>query len=69
GDHDMIIPYMSTLKWIRDLNLTLDEDWRPWTVDGQVAGYTMKYKNNQAELTFATVKARTKCELFTFNSL
>ncbi|KAL2241055.1 UNVERIFIED_CONTAM: Serine carboxypeptidase-like 7 [Sesamum indicum] len=23
-------------------------------------GYTMKYKNNQAELTFATVKARTK---------
>ncbi|XP_020554981.1 serine carboxypeptidase-like 18 isoform X2 [Sesamum indicum] len=60
GDHDMIVPYMSTLKWIRDLNLTLDEDWRPWTVDGQVAGYTMKYKNNQAELTFATVKARTK---------
>ncbi|XP_011100016.1 serine carboxypeptidase-like 18 isoform X3 [Sesamum indicum] len=56
GDHDMIVPYMSTLKWIRDLNLTLDEDWRPWTVDGQVAGYTMKYKNNQAELTFATVK-------------
>ncbi|KAK4437969.1 Serine carboxypeptidase-like 18 [Sesamum alatum] len=56
GDHDMIVPYMSTLKWIRHLNLTLDEEWRPWTVDGQIAGYTMKYKNNQAELTFATVK-------------
>ncbi|KAK4401745.1 Serine carboxypeptidase-like 18 [Sesamum angolense] len=38
GDHDMIMPYMSTLKWIRDLNLTLDDDWRPWTVDGQIAG-------------------------------
>ncbi|KAK4401744.1 Serine carboxypeptidase-like 2 [Sesamum angolense] len=38
GDHDLILPYMSTLKWIRDLNLTLDEDWRPWTVDGQIAG-------------------------------
>ncbi|KAL0342964.1 UNVERIFIED_CONTAM: Serine carboxypeptidase-like 17, partial [Sesamum angustifolium] len=37
GDHDMLIPYMSTLKWIRGLNLTLDDDWRPWTVDGQVA--------------------------------
>ncbi|KAK4401739.1 Serine carboxypeptidase-like 18 [Sesamum angolense] len=58
GDHDMVVPYMSTLKWIRHLNLTLDEEWRPWTVDGQVAGFTMKYKNNQAELTFATVKER-----------
>ncbi|KAL0356911.1 UNVERIFIED_CONTAM: Serine carboxypeptidase-like 2 [Sesamum calycinum] len=38
GDHDLILPYMSTLKWIRDLNLTLDEDWRPWIVDGQIAG-------------------------------
>ncbi|KAL2254573.1 UNVERIFIED_CONTAM: Serine carboxypeptidase-like 18 [Sesamum indicum] len=38
GDHDMAVPYMSTLKWIRHLNLTLDEEWRPWTVDGQIAG-------------------------------
>ncbi|PIN26501.1 Serine carboxypeptidases (lysosomal cathepsin A) [Handroanthus impetiginosus] len=57
GDHDMSIPYMSTLKWIRNLNLTVDEGWRPWYVDGQIAGYTEKYKNiNQAYITFATVK-------------
>ncbi|KAL8060749.1 hypothetical protein ABFX02_02G045600 [Erythranthe guttata] len=56
GDHDMSIPYMSTLKWIRELNLTVDDDWRPWTANGQVAGYTEKYKNNQAYITFATVK-------------
>ncbi|KAK6159192.1 hypothetical protein DH2020_006506 [Rehmannia glutinosa] len=58
GDHDMAVPYMSTLKWIRELNLTVDEAWRTWTVGGQVAGYTEKYKKNQAYLTFATVKAR-----------
>ncbi|KAL6498928.1 hypothetical protein OROHE_026435 [Orobanche hederae] len=56
GDHDMSISYMSTLKWIHELNLTVDEAWRPWTFGGQVAGYTEKYKNDQAYLTFATVK-------------
>ncbi|XP_051132539.1 serine carboxypeptidase-like 18 [Andrographis paniculata] len=56
GDHDLAIPYMSTLKWIRRLNLTVKSDWRPWTVDGQVAGYTEVHQNNQAFLTFATVK-------------
>ncbi|KAG8368497.1 hypothetical protein BUALT_Bualt15G0051800 [Buddleja alternifolia] len=48
----------STLKWIRALNLTVDDEWRPWTVDGQVAGYTKRYKNKEVYLTFATVKAR-----------
>lgn len=56
GDHDMIIPYMSSLKWIRKLNITMDEEWRAWNVDGQVAGYTEKFKNNQAYVMFATVK-------------
>lgn len=36
--HDMVIPYMTTLKWIRKLNITLYEEWRAWVVDGQVAG-------------------------------
>ncbi|CAA0807477.1 Serine carboxypeptidase-like 1 [Striga hermonthica] len=60
GDHDMFVPYLSTLRWIRELNLTIDSAWRPWTVDGQVAGYTETYKNNknnEAYITFATVKA------------
>ncbi|KAG8368500.1 hypothetical protein BUALT_Bualt15G0052100 [Buddleja alternifolia] len=54
GDHDMRIPYMSTLKWIPALNLTVDDQWRPWTVEL----YTERYKNNEAYFTFATVKAR-----------
>ncbi|XP_022850550.1 serine carboxypeptidase-like 17 isoform X5 [Olea europaea var. sylvestris] len=56
GDHDMAAPYMGPLKWIHILNLTIDDDWRPWLVNGQVAGYTEKYKKNDFDLTFVTVK-------------
>ncbi|KAI3965410.1 hypothetical protein MKX01_042891 [Papaver californicum] len=54
GDHDMIVPHISTEAWIRTLtNLSITEKWRPWFVDGQVAGYTRTYSN---ALTYATVK-------------
>ncbi|MCD7454871.1 hypothetical protein HAX54_026242 [Datura stramonium] len=38
GDHDMMVPYISTEAWIRSLNYSIADDWRPWIVDGQVAG-------------------------------
>ncbi|XAR72985.1 hypothetical protein NMG60_11019820 [Bertholletia excelsa] len=56
GDHDPSITYMGTLKWIRSLNLTMMEDWRPWYVDDQVAGFIRKYSEDGHHLTFATVK-------------
>ncbi|KAG5548266.1 hypothetical protein RHGRI_013837 [Rhododendron griersonianum] len=56
GDHDMSVPYVGTLKWIKSLNLSLVDDWRPWYVDHQVAGYTIKYSEDGYGLTFATVK-------------
>ncbi|XP_022762411.1 serine carboxypeptidase-like 18 [Durio zibethinus] len=56
GDHDMVVPHISTEEWISTLKLTLDIDWRPWFVNGQVAGYTMKYSKNRYELTYATLK-------------
>ncbi|KAL8129527.1 hypothetical protein V2J09_018682 [Rumex salicifolius] len=57
GDHDMRTPHTSTEKWIKQLNLPVQSKWRPWLVDGQIAGYTIKYGTHQGYgLTYATVK-------------
>ncbi|KAM0835633.1 hypothetical protein ACQ4PT_062809 [Festuca glaucescens] len=53
GDHDSKIPHVGTQGWIRQLNIPVTDDWRPWYVDGQVVGFTRTYSNN---LTYATVK-------------
>ncbi|WCJ18020.1 serine carboxypeptidase-like 7 [Euphorbia peplus] len=56
GDHDMIMPHNGVEKWITSLGLTIDSDWRPWFIEGQVAGYTTKYTNDGYRLTYATIK-------------
>nr|KYP33095.1 Serine carboxypeptidase-like 19 [Cajanus cajan] len=38
GDHDAVVPFISTQAWIRALNYSIVEDWRPWLIEGQVAG-------------------------------
>ncbi|XP_020582937.1 serine carboxypeptidase-like 2 isoform X2 [Phalaenopsis equestris] len=53
GDHDMLIPFVGTKVWIKSLNFTVEDPWRSWSVDNQVAGYTVQYSHN---LTFATVR-------------
>ncbi|KAK3119919.1 hypothetical protein QOZ80_9AG0677790 [Eleusine coracana subsp. coracana] len=53
GDHDSAIPFPGTHGWIRSLNLSVIDEWRPWYTNGQVSGYTISYSSN---LTFATVK-------------
>jgi len=39
GDHDMTIPFLGTQAWIRSLNYSITEKWRPWMILDQVAGY------------------------------
>ncbi|PKU83463.1 Serine carboxypeptidase-like 18 [Dendrobium catenatum] len=53
GDHDMRIPFLGSLKWIKSLGFSVLDPWRSWHVNDQVAGYTVLFSNN---LTFATVK-------------
>ncbi|XP_019190120.1 PREDICTED: putative serine carboxypeptidase-like 52 [Ipomoea nil] len=53
GDHDPCIPFISTQAWIKALNYSIVDDWKPWWTDDQVAGYTTTYSNG---MTFATVK-------------
>ncbi|CAH9105634.1 unnamed protein product [Cuscuta epithymum] len=53
GDHDPCITFISTEAWIKALNYSIVDDWRPWWVDDQVGGYTMTYSNG---MTYATVK-------------
>ncbi|PNT61187.1 hypothetical protein BRADI_5g11610v3 [Brachypodium distachyon] len=53
GDHDSKFSFVGTQAWIRSFNLSITDDWRPWYVDGQVAGFTRSFSSN---LTYATVK-------------
>ncbi|KAJ0077880.1 hypothetical protein Patl1_37347 [Pistacia atlantica] len=57
GDHDMVMPHNGIEEWIGYLDLSLDSDWRPWFIEGQVAGYTRKFDNSGYRLTYATIKA------------
>ncbi|XP_054788125.1 serine carboxypeptidase-like 9 [Prosopis cineraria] len=58
GDHDLVVPIVATQTWLKILNLTVSYNWRPWYVDGQVAGYTKKFDEEAYgyRLTYATVK-------------
>ncbi|RID66206.1 hypothetical protein BRARA_D01365 [Brassica rapa] len=53
GDHDMVVPFIATQAWIRSLNYSIVDDWRPWMVNDQIAGYTRGYAN---KMTYATIK-------------
>ncbi|KAI3722222.1 hypothetical protein L2E82_33253 [Cichorium intybus] len=53
GDHDMQVPHQSTQAWIKDLDYYVNDQWRSWKLQGQIAGYTESYSNR---MTFATVK-------------
>ncbi|CAN8303702.1 unnamed protein product [Cochlearia groenlandica] len=55
GDHDLVVPFLATQAWIRYLNYSIIDQWRPWFISNQAIGFTRTYANN---MTFTTIKAR-----------
>ncbi|CAL0304578.1 unnamed protein product [Lupinus luteus] len=53
GDHDLCVPYTGSQAWTSSMGYKIVDEWRPWLVDGQVAGFTQGYEKN---LTFTTIK-------------
>lgn len=55
GDVDLCVPYNGNAEWTSRVGelLGVEEEWRPWLVDQQVAGYVTSYAHN---FSFATVK-------------
>jgi serine carboxypeptidase-like clade 1 len=43
GDTDGAVPTYGSRRWIKKLNPTVIEQWRPWITDGQVSGYIIRY--------------------------
>ncbi|CAL0304580.1 unnamed protein product [Lupinus luteus] len=53
GDHDLCVPYTGTQAWTSSMGYKIVDEWRPWLVDDQIAGFTQGYDKN---LTFLTIK-------------
>lgn len=54
GDFDACVPYIGMEAWTRSLGFKVKDNWRPWIVANQVAGYVTTYDHNN--FTTATVK-------------
>lgn len=52
GDIDGSVPTMGTLNWINTLGWDVTEAWRPYHLEGQIAGYVESYDGG---LTFGSV--------------
>jgi carboxypeptidase C (cathepsin A) len=58
GDQDECIPYIQDEAWTLAMGFAVKEEWRPWLLDEQVAGYVREFSAPAAggRFAFATVK-------------
>ncbi|KAF3522950.1 hypothetical protein F2Q69_00051510, partial [Brassica cretica] len=50
GDHDMAVPYLGTQAWIRSLNYSIIDDWRPWMINDQSREVGTRRSTNQMKV-------------------
>ncbi|ONI02732.1 hypothetical protein PRUPE_6G218800 [Prunus persica] len=63
----MVVPYLGTLAWIRSLNFTVIHLWRPWLVDGEIAGLQLFELKSRLLLLFPVCRySRKHSNNFTF---
>jgi serine carboxypeptidase-like clade 1 len=55
GDQDECIPYLQDQAWTRAMGYPVKEEWRPWLLDEQVAGYVTEF-SAPVRFAFVTVK-------------
>lgn len=45
GDTDAAVPFNGSIKWIPKLGMKITEEYRPWIVNSQIAGFVQSYGN------------------------
>jgi len=55
GTEDIAVATLGTLRWINSLNYTIDDDWKPWNVDGQIVGMEQHYTSGLRMITIKGV--------------
>lgn len=56
GDDDAICATLGSQKWIWDMGYNVSEPWKPYLMDGQVAGFTVKFQDaDSSGFRFTTV--------------
>jgi carboxypeptidase C (cathepsin A) len=53
GTEDGVISTIGTMRWINKIGFTVNEKWRQWKINEQVAGYVQTYKEG---ITLITIK-------------
>jgi len=53
GDADACVPYNGNEEWTREIGMKVKDEWHPWSVNGQVAGFATNYEH---DFSFVTIK-------------